>query len=385
MNKRMEKIILFAIPDFRGGGAERVFLNLINNLSRDKFIVHVAVGKLQGEYCKYLPNDVIIHELGNTNSIKSIIPIIKLVRSLRPHAILSTLGYVVSVSLSSVFLPSNIKVISRFGNTISSFLDDVKKDSRTKYIFQFMLNKLVVYLSDIIIVQSTHMKNDLIVKFSLDDKCIDKIIKINNPVDIENLYKNVRVASLPRNIKKFIDTKKNIFVSVGRLDRQKNYKDLIQAFSIAHQSNSNIGLVILGEGSCRKELERLSNRLGVDKSVLMPGFVDNPEIVVANANCFISSSLYEGVSNAILEALSLGIPVIATNCPSGIGEVIVDGKNGFLVDLVQDLVKNLSDKILIVSEDPQEIQKMTPQEISDAIRKSFGVEIITKKYENVLQ
>ncbi len=378
----MEKIILFAIPDFRGGGAERVFLNLINNLSRDKFIVHVAVGKLQGEYCKYLPNDVIIHELGNTNSIKSIIPIIKLVRSLRPHAILSTLGYVVSVSLSSVFLPSNIKVISRFGNTISSFLDDVKKDSRTKYIFQFMLNKLVVYLSDIIIVQSTHMKNDLIVKFSLDDKCIDKIIKINNPVDIENLYKNVRVASLPRNIKKFIDTKKYIFVSVGRLDRQKNYKDLIQAFSIAHQSNSNIGLVILGEGSCRKELERLSNRLGVDKSVLMPGFVDNPEIVVANANCFISSSLYEGVSNAILEALSLGIPVIATNCPSGIGEVIVDGKNGFLVSVNQGIVKNLSEKILAMSD---ENHILDSQETSKAIKGYFDIEIVAKEYETIFQ
>ncbi len=382
MNKRMEKIILFAIPDFRGGGAERVFLNLINNLSRDKFIVHVAVGKLQGEYCKYLPNDVIIHELGNTNSIKSIIPIIKLARSVRPHVILSTLGYVVSVSLSSVFLPSNIKVISRFGNTISSFLDDVKKDSRTKYIFQFMLNKLVVYLSDIIIVQSTHMKNDLIVKFSLDDKCIDKIIKINNPVDIENLYKNVRVASLPRNIKKFIDTKKYIFVSVGRLDRQKNYKDLIQAFSIAHQSNSNIGLVILGEGSCRKELERLSNRLGVDKSVLMPGFVDNPERVVANANCFISSSLYEGVSNAILEALSLGIPVIATNCPSGIGEVIVDGKNGFLVSVNQGIVKNLSEKILAMSD---ENHILDSQETSKAIKGYFDIEIVAKEYETIFQ
>ncbi len=382
MNKRMEKIILFAIPDFRGGGAERVFLNLINNLSRDKFIVHVAVGKLQGEYCKYLPNDVIIHELGNTNSIKSIIPIIKLVRSLRPHAILSTLGYVVSVSLSSVFLPSNIKVISRFGNTISSFLDDVKKDSRTKYIFQFMLNKLVVYLSDIIIVQSNHMKNDLIDNFSLDDNCIDKIIKINNPVDIENLHKNIEVMDLPKNIKRFFNQKKYIFVSVGRLDHQKNYKDLIQAFSIAHRSNSNIGLVVLGEGPCRSELERLSHRLGVDKSVLMPGFVDNPEIVVGNADYFISSSLYEGVSNAILEALSLGTPVIATNCPSGIGEIIVDGRNGFLVSMNQGVVKNLSDKILAVSE---ENQTLDPQEIIKVTKGYFDIEIVSKEYETILE
>jgi glycosyltransferase involved in cell wall biosynthesis len=226
------------------------------------------------------------------------------------------------------------------------------------------------------------MKNDLIDNFSLDDNCIDKIIKINNPVDIENLHKNIEVMDLPKNIKRFFNQKKYIFVSVGRLDHQKNYKDLIQAFSIAHRSNSNIGLVVLGEGPCRSELERLSHRLGVDKSVLMPGFVDNPEIVVGNADYFISSSLYEGVSNAILEALSLGTPVIATNCPSGIGEIIVDGRNGFLVSMNQGVVKNLSDKILAVSE---ENQTLDPQEIIKVTKGYFDIEIVSKEYETILE
>jgi len=382
MKKEVKRIILFAIPDFRGGGAERVFLNLINNLSREKFIIHVAVGKLQGEYRKYLSNDVIIHELGNTSSIKSVVPIIKLAKNVGPHVILSTLGYVVSVSLSSVFLPRNIRVISRFGNTMSAFLEDIKRKSRIVYALQFIMNRMTVYLSDIVVVQSDHMKDDLVGVYSLSGKCADKIIKINNPVDTDSLYRNSMALPLPESIEEFIGKKECVFVSIGRLDYQKNYKDLIKAFSLAHQVNKNIGLIILGEGICRSDLERLSNRLGVDKSILMPGFVDNPEVVVANTSCFVSSSLYEGVSNAMLEALFLGVPVIATNCPSGIGEVIVDGKNGFLVSANQGIVKNLSEKILAMSD---ENQMLNSQEASKVIKGYFDIEIVTKEYEIIFQ
>jgi glycosyltransferase involved in cell wall biosynthesis len=92
--------------------------------------------------------------------------------------------------------------------------------------------------------------------------------------------------------------------------------------------------------------------------------------------------LYEGVSNAILEALSLGIPVIATNCPSGIGEVIVDGKNGFLVSVNQGIVKNLSEKILAMSD---ENHILDSQETSKAIKGYFDIEIVAKEYETIFQ
>jgi len=243
-----------------------------------------------------------------------------------------------------------------------------------------VLNKLSVHLSDVVIVQSNHMKNDLIDTFSLD--YIDKIIKINNPVDIENLYKNIKVIDLPTCIKFFFNQKKYIFVSVGRLDFQKNYKDLIQAFSIAHLSNRDIGLVILGEGGYRSDLERLSYQLGVNESVLIAGFIDNPEIVVSRANCFVSSSLYEGMSNAILEALSLGIPVIATDCPSGIGEVIINRRSGFLVDLDQNLIEGLSDEMLAISTGEREIDL---QEIKEMTRKSFDIKSVSKKYEEIFR
>jgi len=76
-----KKIILFTLPDFRVGGAERVFLNLINNIDHDFFEVHVAVGKFQGEYCNKLIKEITLHELGSIKSMLSIISMIKLLKS----------------------------------------------------------------------------------------------------------------------------------------------------------------------------------------------------------------------------------------------------------------------------------------------------------------
>jgi len=380
MTKDAQKIILFTIPDFRGGGAERVFLNLINNLNRDKFVIHIAVGELQGEYCKYLSNDITIHKLGSTHSIESVIPMIKLVRNIKPNVVFATLGYVVTISISSLFFSKKIKIVSRFGNTISAFLGDIKKESRIKYFFQFLLNKLVINLSDVVVVQSGHMRDDLIQTFSLSSKIVIKIIKINNPVDINNLYNNINALSLSSDVQEFIDSKQYIFVSVGRLSNQKNYKDLIRAFSIANQESNDIGLVILGEGECRIKLEELVCKFEMQKNILMPGFIDNPELVLSRTDCFVSSSLYEGMSNAMLEALSLGVPIIATNCPSGIREIVIDGINGFLVDIDQNFVKNLSGLILAM---PTESHKIDSNEIRKSIKRSFDIKKITREYEEI--
>ena len=67
--RQVKKKILFAIPDFRGGGAERVFLNIIKNISRDLYEIHLLVGCLQGQYSQYVPNDVHVYQVGNIKAI----------------------------------------------------------------------------------------------------------------------------------------------------------------------------------------------------------------------------------------------------------------------------------------------------------------------------
>ena len=380
MNPRTKIIILFAIPDFRGGGAERVFLTLIKNISRDIFEIHVAVGKFQGEYYSYLPDDIYLHELGSIKSINSIYAILKLIWRIRPDVVLSTLGYVVTASLASILSPKSVIFASRFGNTISSFFQEIKKNSRLKYYLQYLANKLVIYLSDIIIVQSNHMLDDVLKTFSLKENSIKKVVKINNPIEVDNINSNAKKKAIPDNLERIFNNN-FVFISVGRLDYRKNYESLIKAFKAVNELHPNSRLVILGEGNYRDVLEELLVELEIVDLVSLTGFIDSPESIVSHADFFVSSSLYEGVSNSLLESLALGVPVIATDCPSGIGEIVTNGENGYLVSMKGDIVKNLSERMSFVIKDNR---KLDPKRINKKIREDFDSKVVIKEYEDIL-
>ena len=380
MNKEGKKVILFTLPDFRGGGAERVFLNLIKNISRDIFEIHVSVGKFQGEYYSYLPDDIYLYELGSIKSLNSIYAMLKLIWRIKPDVVLSTLGYVVTASLVSILSPKNTIFVSRFGNTISSFFQEVKRNNRLKYYLQYIANKLVIYLSDIIVVQSNHMLDDVSKTLSLKEKFMKKIIKINNPISVDSINLNAKTKAIPGNLEKIFNNN-FVFISVGRLDYQKNYESLIKAFKAVNELNHNSRLVILGEGNYRDTLEELIVELDIVDFVSLLGFVDSPEPIVSHSDFFVSSSFYEGVSNALLESLALGVPAIATDCPSGIGEIIINGENGYLVSMKGDIVKNLSERMSFVIKDNR---KLDSKRISKRIREGFDSKFVIKEYEKVL-
>ena len=126
----------------------------------------------------------------------------------------------------------------------------------------------------------------------------------------------------------------NRIVTVGRLNEQKNHKLLISAFHKLVCSNakySNIKLEIYGEGPLRGELESLIKELKLNNKVSLPGAY--PEVLdrINGARLFVLPSLYEGMPNALIEAMCLGIPVISSDCPcGGPRELITDGVNGYL-------------------------------------------------------
>ena len=119
-------------------------------------------------------------------------------------------------------------------------------------------------------------------------------------------------------------------VSVGRLDAQKNQKMLIDAFAKMKEKFPNYKLYIYGEGSLRTQLSKQIKMLGLSGNVILKGNVLDIHSQIADASMFVLSSNYEGLSNALLEAMMMGLPCISTNC-AGSDEVIVDGINGVLV------------------------------------------------------
>jgi len=126
--------------------------------------------------------------------------------------------------------------------------------------------------------------------------------------------------------------KEQLFVSVGRLEPVKDQEMMIRAFELFHRNHPNYKLVIYGDGPIRQQLETIISELGLKGCAELAGRNNNVWEPMSKAECFLLSSEYEGMSNAMIEAMCLGLPVISTKV-AGATDLIKDGKNGFLVDV----------------------------------------------------
>jgi glycosyltransferase involved in cell wall biosynthesis len=153
------------------------------------------------------------------------------------------------------------------------------------------------------------------------NKIRNKSVVIHNPVSKE-------LSKYPLN-----DKYDNRIVFVGRLNKQKNIELLIKAFSKIVKKYDELILEIYGEGCLRESLQVMINEYGLsDKAKLMGAYNDVIDRIYG-ARMFVLPSLYEGMPNALMEAMALGIPVVASNCPcGGVAELIDDGVNGFLFE-----------------------------------------------------
>ena len=126
--------------------------------------------------------------------------------------------------------------------------------------------------------------------------------------------------------------KRNEIVSVGRLNKQKNQKLLISAFEDIHKVFPTFRLIIYGEGPERQNLEKYIKELNLDKYILLPGSVNDILDRIRDSYMFVMTSDFEGMPNALMEAMSIGLPCISTDCPcGGPFELIDDKKNGRLI------------------------------------------------------
>jgi glycosyltransferase involved in cell wall biosynthesis len=119
-------------------------------------------------------------------------------------------------------------------------------------------------------------------------------------------------------------------LAVGRLHRLKGFDQLIEAF--AQLQDTNLHLIILGEGAERNNLEVLVKQLGLEKRVLLPGWVSNPLSAYRSARCYVLSSRHESWSMVLVEAMASGCPVVSFACDYGPNEIINHGISGLLVE-----------------------------------------------------
>lgn len=166
-----------------------------------------------------------------------------------------------------------------------------------------------------------------------------------------------------------------VIVAAGKLKLQKDYPTLLKAFAKVRESRA-ARLIILGRGSLREALESQAEELGISADLDMPGHVKNPYVFFRNASVFVLSSGWEGLPNALIEAMACGSPVVSTDCPSGPSEILEEGRIGRLVPVGD--VEQMAAAIVATLESPPDRERI----ISRA--KAFSFDRVIADYEALL-
>lgn len=175
----------------------------------------------------------------------------------------------------------------------------------------------------------------------------------------------------------FKGERKKQIVAVGRLEPQKNHKLLIQAFSDFYKKHPDYSLVIYGKGELEEELKVLSEEKDVSNAVVFAGFATDVIDKIRDSAMYVLSSDYEGISNSLMEAMAIGMPVISTKCPIGGSELLIrDGVNGLLVSVGDKAA--LSDAMCRIAEDEAVAVKMADE--AEKVREDYSSEKICGKW-----
>lgn len=306
--------LLAILPAFSGGGAERVLINITSGLTRMGKAVAILAFDSSGPLAYQLAGSIGLQSLGTRSLRRSLLPMVMTIRAHRPRVVFSTLGYVnVAILASRFLLPTGTRVWVREANLPSISLPNNKHHRLMRLAYRLLYRR-----ADLVICSSIRMRDEMVNDFLVPISCI-RILP--NPVDEERL----RSLALPMTRLPGPGLR---FVSLGRLTRQKGFDLLLNMF--AKLGIEEARLSILGDGPMRNELVRLADALGISSRVSFLGFDERPWPHVAGADALLLPSRWEGMPNAVLEALACGIPVIATPEAGGVAEIVSETKPGAL-------------------------------------------------------
>jgi len=302
--------ITFFIGGLSGGGAERVVCNMANFLARKGNFVEILT--MADDVPSY-PLDSVVHRcslLGSNertcftfNSALRLFRLFKYLRRTKSSVIVVMLP-ITTILLLQMRKFTKAKIICAERSLPSVY-------SKNKQTFL----KRLAYKADGWVFQTTAQKEWYEKTHIKQYKIISNAI---NPAFI--------------NQQQYTGNRNPEIVTVGSLSAPKNHELLISAFSMITAEYPNYKLVIYGKGPKQEKLKAYSNTLGIANRVYFAGYSTNVGESIKNAALFVLSSDYEGMPNALMEAMALGLPCISTDCDGGGAHaLIIDGKNGLLV------------------------------------------------------
>jgi glycosyltransferase involved in cell wall biosynthesis len=314
-----DRIAIF-LPSLEGGGAERVYVNLANQLAACGRSVDLTLAKACGPYLALVNPQVRIVDLA-VRAKPAVVPVLaRYLRRERPSVLLSAMDvYNVAALIARRLALVSLPVVVTCHIPISG---RARLGERIQDRLLPALARITYASAADIIAVSRGVADDLAESSGIPR---DRITVIHNPVATEDIelrgneqidHEWLRSDAPP------------VLVSIGRLAPQKDYGTLLRAFA---QLQRPARLIILGEGPERPMLESLARELGIADHIALPGFVENPFAYLAKARLFVLSSAREGFGLVLVEALACGCPVVSTDCRSGPAEILKNGRYGRLV------------------------------------------------------
>jgi glycosyltransferase involved in cell wall biosynthesis len=310
--------IAFVINSLGPGGAERVLDNILHMAPEGEWECHLILLDQEHEH-RTPPDFVTIHRLDcRLHLLPSVRQLRERLLAIRPDLVVS---FLVRANIAAIIASRAIGapcIISERSHLTTHFAE---RHRGLQLAAASLASRLAYPRAHHVIAVSEGVRTDLIQNFGVMPHLSTSI---PNPYDLEGIARAAEIAPefpLPD----------RFMVSAGRLVGAKGFDDLIRAYAIAQPP---IPLVVLGEGAERPYLQSLIASLGLQERILLPGYAKNPFAIVGRAEMFVSASHCEGFPNAMAEAMALGLPIVATDCPSGPAEILAGvettGSNGIV-------------------------------------------------------
>ncbi len=343
------KEIIFVAASMTGGGTERVISILANLWSRKGLKVSILM-TAQDEVAYELEKEIELVCIGGRSggSIKKRIDRIRKMRDYfktHKNAVICSMG--VETNLFTVLATRGLK-----NRVLISERNDPNQCSYR------VLRDMIYDWADCLVCQT----KDAMVCFP--KKVQKKSVVIPNPMN----------PDLPS---PYLLERRKVVSAVGRLTAQKNYNLLLEAFALVHVNFPDYELHIYGKGELESALKEKTQTLGLQKCVKFMGFVNNAISQIMKDAVYVLSSDYEGVSNSLAEAMAVGMPVVATDCPIGGSAMCIEnGVNGLLVP-IQDK-EALAAAICSLLREPEKAKRMGSA--AGKLRERFSQDTISAQW-----